>query len=352
MDNLIRTSPLVKVLNGKKVTTTPVWIMRQAGRYLPEYRELRKNAGSFLNLCMNPKLSAEVTLQPLRRFDLDAAIIFSDILTIPMACNRDLKFVENEGPRLKPIKNKKEIFELEITNFEYLEPVYEALNIVKNNLSFDKSLIGFAGAPFTIAAYMIEGKGSLNFSKCISFFKKDEKLFLLLLSKLEKFIANHLIKQIEAGAEVIQIFESHAKIALDENKFKLFCIDPINNIIKTIREKHPNIKIIGFPRNANREYLEYGKNIDVDCISIDQYTDIKWLITNLKMKNNRSLCLQGNLDPEILLEGGKNMITKINHILDSFSSINHIFNLGHGIIKETPIENVELLIKTIKSKKK
>ena len=352
MDNLIRTSPLIKVLNGKKVTTTPVWIMRQAGRYLPEYRELRKNAGSFLNLCMNPKLSAEVTLQPLRRFDLDAAIIFSDILTIPMACNRDLKFVENEGPRLKPITNRKEILELEITNYEYLEPVYEALNIVKNNLSFDKTLIGFAGAPFTIAAYMIEGKGSIYFSKCVSFFKKDEKLFLLLLSKLEKLIANHLIKQIEAGAEAIQIFESHAKIALDENKFKLFCIEPVNKIIKTIRNTHPNVKIIGFPRNANKAYLEYGKNLDVDCISIDQHTDIKWLITNMKMMNTRSVCLQGNLDPEILLAGGINMVNKINNILDSFSSINHIFNLGHGIIKETPIKNVELLIKTIKSRKK
>jgi uroporphyrinogen decarboxylase len=352
VDNLIKTSPLIQVLLGKKVITPPVWIMRQAGRYLPEYREVRKNAGSFLNLCMNPKLSAEVTLQPLRRFNLDAAIIFSDILTIPMACNRDLKFVENEGPRLKPIKNKKEILELEITNLEYLEPVYEALNIVKHNLDFDKALIGFAGAPFTIAAYMIEGKGSLKFSNCVSFFKKDEKLFVLLLSKLEKLIANHLIKQIDAGAEVIQIFESHAKIALNENKFKLFCIEPVNNIIKIIRDKHPNIKIIGFPRNADNKYLEYGKNVDADCISIDQNTDIKWLINNMKMINNRSLCLQGNLAPEFLLEGGKNMIAKINNIIDSFSPVNHIFNLGHGIIKETPIENVELLIKTIKSREK
>ena len=352
VNNLSKTSNLITRLQGYKTNNTPIWFMRQAGRYLPEYKELRKHAGSFLNLCMNSKLSAEVTLQPIKRFDLDAAIIFSDILTIPMACNRELRFVENEGPILKPIEKEKEILELEISNFEYLEPVYECLSLVKSKLSKDKALIGFAGAPFTIAAYMIEGKGSLNFSKCVSFIDKNEKLFLLLLKKLENFIANHLIKQIEAGAEVIQIFDSHAKIALDINKFKIFCIDPIKNIIKKIRKIYPNILIIGFPRNAKNAYLEYINNIDVDCISIDQNTDIKWLINNLKMNNNRKLCLQGNLDPEILLKGGEKMIVKTHNILESCSNVNHIFNLGHGIIKETPIENIELLIKTIRNWKK
>ena len=352
MDNLDKKSNLVNVLKGNKVDSTPVWLMRQAGRYLPEYRELRKGAGSFLNLCMDPKLSAEVTLQPLKRFDLDAAIIFSDILTIPMACNRNLRFVENEGPKLNPIKTEKEILDLEITNPEYLEPVYESLNIVKSQLIGNKALIGFAGAPFTIAAYMIEGKGNTTFPNCVSFFKNNENTFLLLLKKLEYYIANHLIKQIEAGAEVIQIFESHAKVAADENKFKLYCIDPVNNIINKIRKNYPDISIIGFPRNADNNYLEYGKTINVDCISIDQNVDIKWLIKNLKMTNNRNLCLQGNLAPENLLEGGEKMISSIHNILDSFSSVNHIFNLGHGVIKETPIENVELLVKTIKTWKK
>jgi len=343
---------LIEVLNNNTTTTIPVWLMRQAGRYLPEYRELRKNAGSFLNLCMNAKLAAEITLQPLRRFDLDAAIIFSDILTIPMACNRNLNFVENEGPILKPIENEKEILELKITNFEYLEPVYESLAIVKNKLSEEKALIGFAGAPFTVAAYMIEGKASVPFPKCVSFFHENEKAFLLLLDKLENFITNHLIKQIEAGADVIQIFESHAKVALDENKFKLFCIDPVNKIINKIRKKYPNIAIIGFPRNAEHSYLEYGKSLNVDCISIDQNINIEWLINNLKMTKKRNLCLQGNLAPEILLEGGGKMIASIHNIIDVFSSINHIFNLGHGVIKETPIENIDLLIKTIRSREK
>jgi len=352
VDNSSKASDLINLLQGYKTNNTPVWFMRQAGRYLPEYRELRKTAGSFLNLCMNSKLSAEVTLQPIKRFDLDAAIIFSDILTIPMACNRELRFVENEGPRLKPIEKEKEIFELEISNYEHLEPVYESLSLVKIQLSKDKALIGFAGAPFTIAAYMIEGKGSLNFLKCVSFINKNEKLFLLLLKKLENFIANHLIKQIEAGAEVIQIFDSHSKIAININKFKAFCIDPIKNIIKKVRKIYPNILIIGFPRNAESAYIEYANNIDIDCISIDQNTDIEWLINNLKMSNNRKVCLQGNLDPEILLEGGEKMIVKTHNILESCSNINHIFNLGHGIIKETPIENIELLIKTIRNWKK
>jgi len=349
VDNLDKTSNLVNILKGKKVNTTPIWLMRQAGRYLPEYRELRKGAGSFLNLCMNPKLSAEVTLQPLKRFDLDAAIIFSDILTIPMACNRNLRFVENEGPKLNPIKTEKEILELKITNHEYLEPVYESLNIVRSQLTQNKALIGFAGAPFTVAAYMIEGEGNTTFPNCVTFFKNNENAFLLLLKKLEGFIADHLIKQIEAGAEVIQIFESHAKVAADENKFKLYCIDPVNNIINKIRKNYPDIPIIGFPRNADNNYLEYGRTMNVDCISIDQNVNIKWLIKNLKMANNRSLCLQGNLAPEILLEGGEKMISSIHNILDSFSSIKHIFNLGHGVIKETPIENVELLVQTIKT---
>ena len=348
MDKLNNTSNFIKTINGINCSQTPIWLMRQAGRYLPEYREIRKGAGSFLNLCMNPKLSAEVTLQPLKRFDLDAAIIFSDILTIPMACNRDLKFIENEGPHLKPIENEREIFELELTSINYLEPIYECLSLVKSQLETEKALIGFAGAPFTIAAYMIEGKGSKNFPKCVSFFQNYEKSFMELIKKLESFISNHLIKQIEAGAEAIQIFESHAEIALKENKFKKYCIEPNNNIIRKIKRKYPSIPIIGFPRNAGNLYVDYVSNTDIDCLSIDQNVNIKGLLNNLKKKKARSLCFQGNLSPEILLKGGKPMIDSIKNILESFSSVSHIFNLGHGVIKETPTKNIELLIKTIR----
>jgi uroporphyrinogen decarboxylase len=348
VDKLNNTSNFINTLNGIHSFNTPIWLMRQAGRYLPEYRKIRKEAGSFLNLCMNPKLSAEVTLQPLNRFDLDAAIIFSDILTIPMACNRELKFIENEGPRLKPINSEVEIFDLKLTGKDYLEPIYESLNIVRNQLGPDKALIGFAGGPFTIAAYMIEGKGSNSFSKCVSFFNNYEKAFLELLSKLESLISNHLIKQIEAGAQVIQIFESHAKIAVQENKFDKFCIKPNDNIIKKIRSRYPNIPIIGFPRNAGNLYVEYVNNVNINCLSIDQNTNINKLLHNLKNSKARNICLQGNLSPEILLKGGKDMIIQINNILENFSSVNHVFNLGHGVIKETPIKNIETLIKTIR----
>ena len=352
MDKLNKSSDFIKKLNGIKTSNTPIWLMRQAGRYLPEYRKIRNEAGSFLNLCMNPQLSAEVTLQPLKRFDLDAAIIFSDILTIPMACNRDLKFIENEGPSLKPIKYESEVFDLELKNKNFLEPVYECLNIVKSQLSSDRALIGFAGAPFTIAAYMIEGKGSNNFSKCVSFFNNYEKTFIELLKKLEIFISNHLIKQIEAGAEAVQLFDSHAKIAVQENKFKNFCIEPNNNIVKNIKNKYPNIPIIGFPRNADKFYVDYVNNVNIDCLSIDQNTNINKLIDNLIINKERNICFQGNLDPEILLKGGSNMVNSVNNILDKFSSVNHIFNLGHGVIKETPIKNIDLLVKTVREWKK
>ena len=352
MDKLKNTSNFIKTINGIHSPKTPIWLMRQAGRYLPEYREVRKEAGSFLNLCMNPNLSAEVTLQPLKRFDLDAAIIFSDILTIPMACNRDLKFIENEGPQLKPIDNEREIFELELTSINYLEPIYECLSLVKSQLESDKALIGFAGAPFTSAAYMIEGKGSKNFSKCVSFFQNYEKTFMKLIKKLESYISNHLIKQIEAGAQAIQIFESHAEIALKENKFKKYCIDPNSNIIKKIKKKYPTIPIIGFPRNAGNLYTEYVSTTNIDCLSIDHNVNIKGLLNNLKKKKVRNLCLQGNLSPEILLKGGKEMVYNVHNILENFSSVSHIFNLGHGVIKETPTENIEELIKIIRKWKK
>ena len=352
MDKFNNMTNLLKALKENIPNKTPIWLMRQAGRYLPEYRNLRKQAGSFLNLCMNPKLSAEVTLQPLNRFDLDAAIIFSDILTIPMACNRNLRFVENEGPKLNPIEDKKEIYDLKLNKVQYLEPVYECLNIVNNQLSSDKTLIGFAGAPFTIAAYMIEGKGSKDFLKCVSFFRNEEEAFIELLRKLEIFVSSHLIRQIEAGAKVIQIFESHAQIAVKQNKFKKYCIEPTENIIKIIKCKYPNIPIIGFPRNAENFYLDYINKVNIDCLSIDQNINVKDFLNNLKINNVRSICLQGNLSPEILLNGGNRMVLNINNILENFSSVRHIFNLGHGVIKETPIDNINLLIKTIREWKR
>ena len=268
MNKIKNSSLFINTLKGKKSNKTPIWLMRQAGRYLPEYQVIRKEAGSFINLCMNPYLSKEVTLQPIKRFDLDAAIIFSDILTIPMACKRNLNFIESVGPILNPIKSEKEILELEIKDYKCLEPVYKTLNLVKKELNENKALIGFAGGPFTIALYMLEGGASTNYKKATNFYKKNKDLFLILLNKLQNMVANHLIKQIESGAEAVQIFESHANIA---GKFyNEFCIMPVSNIVNKVRKTYPNIPIIGFPRNSKNNYINYGLNIDLNCISIDQ----------------------------------------------------------------------------------
>ena len=345
-----KSSLLINTLNGLKSNQTPIWLMRQAGRYLPEYQLLRKEAGSFINLCMDPLLAKEVTLQPITRYNMDAAIVFSDILTIPMACNRNLRFVENIGPILDPIINEKEILDLKIEDYKFLEPIYKTLELVRKELSVDKTLIGFTGAPFTIALYMIEGGASKSYKKSITFYKNNKKLFLILLYKLEKMVTNHLINQIKAGAEVIQIFESHANISM--NNFKEFCIKPVSNIVYNIKKLYPEIPIIGFPRNSKNNYIDYGLNIDLDCISIDQNVDPLWAIKNIKFKNNKKLCIQGNLDPEILLKKEEDIIKRVDDIMKNFTQINHVFNLGHGVIKTTPLENVEILINAVKNWKK
>ena len=347
MNKIKQSSLLLQILNGKKSNKTPIWLMRQAGRYLPEYQLLRKQAGSFINLCMNPQLSKEVTLQPIRRFNMDAAIVFSDILTIPMACNRNLEFIENVGPVLNPITSKNEILNLHIKDDQYLMPIYETLKLVRKELAADKTLIGFAGGPFTIALYMIEGRASKDYKKSINFYKNNREDFLILLKKLEIMVTDHLINQIKAGAEVLQIFESHANIS--NEYFKEFCIEPVSNIVNKIRELYPEIPIIGFPRNSKNNYIDYGLNIDLNCISIDQNIDPKWAVKNIKFKKNRKLCIQGNLNPEILLKTKEDILMHVKNIMNSFESINHVFNLGHGVIKTSSIENVKFLIDTVKN---
>ena len=349
MNKIKNTSLLINTLNGNKSNKTPIWLMRQAGRYLPEYQLIRKEAGSFINLCMNPYLSKEVTLQPIKRFNMDAAIIFSDILTIPMACKRNLKFIENIGPILDPIKNEKEILELEIKDYKCLEPIYKTLNLVNKELDKDKALIGFVGAPFTIALYMLEGGSSKNYTKAINFYKNNKKLFLILLNKLQNMVADHLIKQIASGAEVVQIFESHADIS---GKFYTeFCIKPVSNIVNKIRKIYPNIPIIGFPRNSKNNYINYGLNIDLNCMSIDHNVDPAWAVNNIKLKNKK-LCIQGNLNPDILIKNSEDIKNAVNNIMNVFFNTNHVFNLGHGINKTTPLENVEFLVDIVKNWKK
>ena len=346
-----QSSSLINTISNKNNKSTPIWLMRQAGRYLPEYRKIRDREESFLSICLNAKLASEITLQPIRRYDLDAAIVFSDILTIPLALGKKVEFKENIGPEIERILNKKEIEKLELQRREFLEPVYETLEIVKRKKPKECALIGFAGAPFTLAAYMIQGSGEKNFSKCVSFFKREERGFLLLLDKLADLTARHLINQIKSGAEVIQIFASHAKIAATNNKLRDFCIKPVEKIIKRVRKEVRNSYIICFPRNIGINYIDYAANLELNCISLDQNVDRRWAIENIKPKN-KIRCYQGNLDPKILAKGGKKMQEEIHKILKDFTGVNHIFNLGHGVLKETAPENITKLIKIIRDQEK
>jgi len=342
-----RSSSLIDTLSNKSNKRVPIWLMRQAGRYLPEYRKIREKEESFLSMCLNSKIASEITLQPLKRYDLDAAIVFSDILTIPLALGKKVEFKESIGPEIEIVRNEKEVEKLEFKRKEFLEPVYETLEIVKKRKPKDSALIGFAGAPFTLAAYMTQGSGKDKFSKCVSFFNKEERGFLLLLDKLVDLIAFHLINQIKSGAEVIQIFDSHAKIALENRKLRDFCINPVEKIIKKVRKETSNVFIISFPRNIGSNYREYAASLELNCISLDQNVNRRWATKNIKLKN-QTRCYQGNLDPKILVKGGKRMQEETKRILKDFAGVNHIFNLGHGVLKETDPENITELIKIVR----
>jgi len=348
LKNKIITSSLIKLLAGKESQRTPIWFMRQAGRYLPEYRKIRKEAGSFLNICMDYNLATEITLQPAKRFDLDAVIVFSDILTIPMALDREVEFKEKEGPIINRITSLKEIRELECKKINFLEPVYKTIHKVKTEKPMNCALIGFSGAPFTLACYLLQGSGKEGFKKCVDFFRKEEDYFLKLLEKLEEFISIHLINQIKSGADVVQIFDSHAHIALANNKLREYCINPVRKIIKKVKNETEGAYIICFPRNIGSKYTEYIASLDLDGISLDHNINRKELIKN----NNKEVCYQGNLSPETLVEGGKKMEEEVKSIISDFSKERHIFNLGHGVLKETNPDNILELIKIIRSLEK
>ena len=333
----------INVLKGHNSDYIPVWLMRQAGRYLPEYREIRSQAGNFLNLCYTPKLASEVTLQPLRRFDLDAAIIFSDILVIPHALGQKVWFVEGEGPNLDPLEAFSDLPEWNEDSFlKHLEPVFEALELTKLGLAKDKALIGFAGAPWTLACYMINGKGSRDYQNVRLFARKNTEDFNKIISLLVQSISVYLIKKIESGADAIQIFDSWSGV-LSAEEFYSYSIHPTQQIINNVKSVYPNIPIIGFPRGAGYNYQDYIDQTGVDCISYDQTVPLS-VIKNLQNK----VCVQGNLDNLLLLNGGDAMISQTRKICQNIKSRPFIFNLGHGVIKETDPDNVALLIDTIR----
>ena len=337
---------ILRALAGETLKTPPIWVMRQAGRYLPEYRKLRAKAGDFLSLCYNSELAAEVTLQPIERFKLDAAIIFADILLIPQALGSELSFLEGDGPRLSRISNKNDILKLKPANsiHEHLAPIYNTVSLVAEQLSPKVALIGFAGAPWTVATYMIAGKGTKDQGPAHKFLKEDKDSFEMLINLLTEATILYLSKQIDAGAEVIKIFDSWAG-SLKGEDFVNYAIIPIKKIITALNKLHPDVPIIAFPRGAGLKYIDFANDTGANCIAIDHSVDPEWAAKNLQIDS----CIQGNLNPKHMVTGGKALLKETAKILDCFSNGPHIFNLGHGITPDGKPENLQLMIDKIRS---
>ncbi len=321
----------------------PLWLMRQAGRYLPEYREVRTRAGSFLDLCYNPELAAEVTLQPIRRFDFDAAILFSDILVIPDALGRQVRFAEGEGPRLEPI-NGEAIRALDPEGVaERLAPVMETVARVRADLATEKALIGFCGAPWTVATYMVAGRGTTDQAPARLLAASDPMAFALLIDVLVEASASYLIAQIRAGADAVQIFDSWAG-TLGEVEFDDWCVRPIARIVAAVRAAAPGVPIIGFPKGAGLNLERFVAGTRVDAIGIDWTVPLGFARDALR----RAAVVQGNLDPMILRAGGSALDRAVDRILGELAGRRFIFNLGHGIVPETPIAHVERLVARVR----
>ncbi len=338
---------LLDVLRKKPQMRVPFWLMRQAGRYLPEYRELRDQAGSFLDLVYNPELATEITLQPVRRFGMDAAILFSDILVIPHALGQELTFVDGEGPKLDPVKSEADVARLSAVIIdEKLEPIYKTVSDVRKKLGQEfpgTALIGFAGAPWTVACYMVEGGSSRDFAKVKGWAYRDPEGFSKLIDVITEATISYLSRQIDAGAEAVKLFDSWAGV-IDPDLFQRYVIAPTRRIIEHIRSSYPEVPIIGFPRGAGQLYLNYVQQVPVDAVALDQQVPMNWASGVLQ----HHTAVQGNLDPVCLLEGGDAMVLSLERILSGLSGGPFIFNLGHGVMKETPPEHVEQLAEIVR----
>jgi uroporphyrinogen decarboxylase len=337
---------LSKTLRGSPVSPPPIWMMRQAGRYLPEYRELRTHTGSFWKMCMTPETAAEITLQPIRRFSFDAAIIFSDILVVPYALGREITFEDSVGPSLDPVSDVNELDRDERRWARKLAPVYEALRGVAAVLSPETALLGFAGAPWTLATYMAEGRGSQDQRAAKLWGYREPVEFARLLELLERCVATHLIAQLKAGATAVQIFDSWAS-GLPARQFAEWVIGPTRRIVEAVREGVPNAQIIGFPRGATLEgYERYVAETGVDGVSIDTAVPIAWAARTLAPH----VAVQGNLDPLALVTGGTVLETAVEDILGAMQGRRLIFNLGHGVVPETPLAHVARLVERVRQR--
>ncbi len=336
-------NPFMRVMAGETVSPPPVWIMRQAGRYLPEYLETRKKAGSFLDLCFNPDRAVEVTLQPIRRFGFDASILFSDILVVPQALSRNLDFVEGTGPVMTPIRAD-EITGIDGAGFhDHLAPVYETVRRLRAELSDNTALIGFCGAPWTVATYMIAGRGTPDQAPARLFALEHPAAFDRLLMLLADHSAQYLSRQIDAGADVVQIFDSWAGV-LDEGLFERCAILPVKRIVDQLRGKHGNVPIIGFPKGSGSRFDNYRQKTGVDVLGLD------WTVPlDQAARLQADGPVQGNLDPMRLVAGGEALVTGVRAILDRLGNGPLVFNLGHGVVPETPVSHVEELIRLVRA---
>ncbi len=336
---------LLRSLAGEVLDTPPIWMMRQAGRYLPEYRATRAQAGDFLSLCYNSELAAEVTLQPIRRYGFDAAILFADILLVPQALGADLWFVTGEGPRLSTITDQRGFDALKPVEdiHETLSPIYQTVRLLAEALPSETTLIGFAGAPWTVATYMIAGRGTPDQAPAHALRTGSPAVFDALMDRITEATIEYLDMQIQAGAEVVKIFDSWAG-SLPDDAFARYALEPCRRITTALKDRHPNIPVIGFPREAGEKYIGFAKATGVDCVALDAAVDPDWAAQHVQKDG----CVQGNLRSSHMVTGGQALIDETRAIVKAFSNGPHIFNLGHGITPDADPDNVQLMIDTVR----
>ncbi len=336
---------ILRALAGERLPTPPIWMMRQAGRYLPEYRAVREGR-SFLEMVRTPELAAEVTLQPIRRYGFDAAILFADILLLPQALGADLWFETGEGPRLStitteadfaPIKGKDDIH-------DHLAPVYETVRILARELPKETALIGFAGAPWTVATYMIAGRGTPDQGPAHALRQENEPLFAALIDRLTEATIEYLDQQVQAGAETVKLFDSWAG-SLKGDAFETYAVAPAKRIISELKARHPGLPVIAFPREAGDGYVGFAKKTGADCVALDNSVTPEWAAAHVQVDG----CVQGNLASSHMVTGGQALVDETRRIVEAFSKGPHIFNLGHGITPDADPENVQIMIDTVRS---
>lgn len=340
------TKTILRALEGETLPTPPIWMMRQAGRYLPEYKATRAQAGDFLSLCYNPELAAEVTLQPIRRYGFDAAILFADILLLPQALGADLWFVTGEGPRLSTVQTQADFDKLVPVEdiHETLNPIYETVRILRRELPAETTLIGFAGAPWTVATYMIAGQGTPDQAPAHALRQENNALFEALLARITAGTIDYLAAQIEAGAEVVKIFDSWAG-SLRGDAFRKYALEPAREITAALKARYPHIPVIGFPREAGDNYIGFAKATGVDCVALDNSVSADWAAQHVQVDG----CVQGNLASSHMVTGGQALVDDTRAIVKAFSKGPHIFNLGHGITPDADPDNVQRMIDAVRN---